>query len=195
MEDRLSRLGDRSRYLARTKPTHHFRKNAPLSYVVILLYLAFGVVAVRWCIRYSRKCGVDSTFLGPGLSAIAKDMNFSPFVIIVVIPFAIAFWPLLCLMDLSEIPKKQRLKQKKLDAANATAKDRDLALQNQTQYQSLVGETCETTGVLSPMGQVRIEGRDLNAISTNGYIPAGRQVVVTGVRGQTLEVANVTGRT
>ena len=166
-----------------------------MPYFVSLLYLASGVVTVRWCIRYSRKCGVDSTFLGPGLFAIAKDMITSPFAIIVVIPFAIAFWPLLCLMDLSEIPKKQRLKQKHLDAANARGNDRDLASQNQMQYQSLVGETCETIGVLSPMGQVRIEGRDLNAISTNGYIPAGRQVVVTGVRGEALEVANVTVRT
>ncbi len=97
-------------------------------------------------------------------------------------------------MDLSEIPKKRRLKQKQLDAANARAKEQDLALQNQVQYQSVVGEICETIGVLSPMGQVRIEGRDLNAVSTDGYIPAGRQVVVTGIRGTTLEVASVPAR-
>ena len=121
-------------------------------------------------------------------------MITSPLVTIVVIPFAIAFWPLLCLMDLSEIPKKRRLKQKQLDAANARAKEQDLALQNQVQYQSVVGEICETIGVLSPMGQVRIEGRDLNAVSTDGYIPAGRQVVVTGIRGTTLEVASVPAR-
>lgn len=111
---------------------------------------------------------------------------------VIVIPFAIAFWPLLCLMDLSEIPKKQRLKQKQLDAANARVEERDLVLQEQAQYQSVVGEICKTVGVLSPMGLVRIGDRDWDAISVDGYIPAGQQVVVTGVRGTTLEVANVT---
>lgn len=97
-------------------------------------------------------------------------------------------------MDLSEIPKKQRLKQQQLDAADARAKEQDLALQNLEQYQSVVGEICETIGVLSPMGQVRIEGRDLNAVSTDGYISAGRQVVVTGIRGTILEVVNIPAR-
>ena len=174
--------------------TIHLLKNTALSYVVIFLYLAFGVVAVWWCIRHSRKCGVNSTFERASLLAIAKDMLTSPVVITIVIPFAIAFWPLLCLMDLSEIPKKQRLKQQQLDAADARAKEQDLALQNLEQYQSVVGEICETIGVLSPMGQVRIEGRDLNAVSTDGYISAGRQVVVTGIRGTTLEVVNIPAR-
>ena len=158
-------------------------------YFVILLYLVCGVVAVRWCIRCSDKRGVDSTFSQAGFSKFLEGAAFSPGVFLIVVPFSIVFWPLLCLLDLSEIPKKQRLKQKQLEADIAKKNAQDIALEDQKRHQLLVGEVCETLGVLSPMGQVQIEGRNWDAISSGGYIAAGQQVVVVGVRGGSLEVA------
>ena len=77
----------------------------------ISIYLIAAIPVIRWCVRFSAKHGVESTFTRKGLSRIIGDMA-SPIAFLITVPFAIAFWPVLCLMDLSEIPKKKRLREK-----------------------------------------------------------------------------------
>ncbi len=166
-----------------------------MNYFAFLLYLTLGIAATGWCARYSRRRGVESTFSKAGLAGFFDSV--SPIAIIIVIPFSVVFWPLLCLMDLSEIPKKRRLKQKQLEA-NAMADEQDIVQENRQRqaalHQLFVGEICEAISPLKPMGKVRVNGQTWDATSTGGYIATGQQVVVTGVRGQTLEVSGAFDR-
>ena len=115
------------------------------------------------------------------------DLGLSP-IVFVVVPFAIAFWPLLCLMDICEIPKKKRLQRKFQDSINSKNAEIELAASNSQSSELQIGKHAKTRGVLSPMGQVTIGDAVWNASSSSGFIANGKQVLVTGSRGSTLVV-------
>ena len=155
-----------------------------------IAYLAFSFLAVRWCVRHSKRHGVVSTFTTDGVSRIFGDLLFSPVAAIIVVPFAIAFWPLLCLMDVMEVPKKKKLKQQRIEAANSKlAAEKEFQDGLKQERDKVVGKTGVTIGVLSPMGKVRIDGMVRDANAGSEYIPDSKEIIVTGVRGKTVEVS------
>ena len=156
--------------------------------LLILAYLIAAVPAIAWCIRHSSVHGVESTFTRKGLSSLLSDLGASPLVVFVVIPFAIAFWPLLCLMDLSEIPKKKRLQKQLQDSEDLENDKAEVEASNSQKSEMQIGKLGVTLGVLSPMGQVTIEGAVWNASSSSKFIADGAQVIVRGYRGSTLMV-------
>ena len=116
----------------------------------ILAYLILGILAGFGCVSCSRRFRVDSTFSRCGLSRFVRDLAAAPLAAILAFPLAIPFWPLLCLWDLAEIPRRIR-------ARNQTSKHRDVRpMLEPGRDRPLIGECGFTFGVLSPMGKVRI---------------------------------------
>lgn len=159
-----------------------------MRYVAILVYFSIGAAACFGCVRFSERCGVDSTFSRSGLSQLVDSFAMAPLVAIVVIPIAIAFWPLLCLMDLAEIPQKKNAKQQPTKSAIAETALGQSNFEQEQSLRDLIGQVGETIGVLSPMGKVRIDGNSWDAASLDGYVAAGQRIEVAGVRAKTLQV-------
>lgn len=154
----------------------------------ISIYLIAAFPVIRWCVKYSAMHGVESTFTRNGLCRIIGEMAFSPIAILITVPFAIAFWPLLCLMDLSEIPQKKRRRQKSRKLQQ-TAKTNSNSIAADTEHErSLIGQHALTLGTLSPMGQIQIGDIVRNAKSRSELIDNGRTVLITGLQGTTFEV-------
>ena len=159
--------------------------------LTILAYLTAAVPATAWCVSHSASHGVESTFTRKGLSSLFADLGLAPLTVFFVVPFAIAFWPLLCLMDLSEIPKKKRLQRKLRDSTETANAEAALTIRNLEKYKLQAGNQGLTLGVLSPMGQVVIDDVVWDARSSSQYIANNRKVVVIGHRGSTLVVEPV----
>ena len=163
-------------------------------FLVIFVYLGFGLWCVLQCIDFSRRHRVASSFsmdrVGEGFLSL---MDGNPLLILLVLPFSIVLWPLLCLLDLSEVPKKQREKLLLLKAERQERAEvrslRHAVRGHEERLNRLIGQSGETVGVLSPMGQVRIKGKNWDANSVEGYLAPGRAVIVVGRQGKTLEVS------
>ena len=120
-----------------------------------------------------------------GCAAVVLDPAFLIAVIV-----ALTFWPLTCLWDLWEIPKKRRDKFALLKLRQAEQQSERERSRASRPPKWLIGKRGSTVGTLSPMGQVRIGTKEWEAVSIDGYIGAAERVVVTGRKGRTLEVAH-----
>lgn len=162
--------------------------------LVLIAYLALGIVCTTGCVVFSKRHDVVSSFSPDNASdGFLTLLGANPFYVPLVAFFVIAFWPVLCLWDLAEIPGKRREKLRLLEVMrqeNAQARSHRHAIWGHDErLDGLIGQSGKTISVLSPMGRVKIAGQNCDATSVDGYLAAGQPVIVTGRRGKTLEVS------